>query len=60
MKNKIIRFLIRWCAFKPLYRIECLIDSGKLKKDWRTPTKVKWLGNLNYKLAKLSMFYGQK
>ena len=44
----ISRNFIKWCMFKPLYRIECLLSCGKLK----------WLGRLNYKLCKLSMFYG--
>jgi hypothetical protein len=55
----IARNLIKWCAFKPLYRVQCLIDCGKLKRDncW-IPVRIKWLGRLNYKLTKLSTFYG--
>ena len=52
----ISRNFIKWCMFKPLYRIECLLSCGKLHKP--LPEKLKWLGRLNYKLCKLSMFYG--
>lgn len=55
----ISRKFIKWCMFKPLYRIECLLTCGKLyKPHWSIICKVKWLSHLNYKLAKLSMFYG--
>lgn len=57
----ISRNFIKWCMFKPLYRIECLLSCGKLHKPhWSVmlPEKLKWLGRLNYKLCKLSMFYG--
>lgn len=60
---KICRQLIKWVLFKPLYRIESLLACGwfympknyypnNYKYQW------KWLCNLNYKLAKLSIFYG--
>jgi hypothetical protein len=57
----ISRNFIKWCMFKPLYRIECLLSCGKLHKPhWSVmlPEKLKWLSRLNYKLCKLSMFYG--
>jgi len=56
----IARNLIEWCAFKPLHRAERFISCGNFnRKKWmRTPSKIKWLGRFNYKLAKLSMFYG--
>lgn len=57
----IARNLIKWCAFKPLYRIECLLACGKLHKThWsaQPPKQFKWLCGWNYKLAKLSAFYG--
>lgn len=57
----ISRNFIKWCVFKPLYRIECLLSCGKFHKPhWSIilPNKLKWLSRLNYKLCKLSMFYG--
>lgn len=55
----IARNFIKWCAFKPLYRIQCLIDYGSWKGNrMYTPVRIKWLGRLTYKLAKLGAFYG--
>ena len=62
MKTKyftICRFLIKWFIWKPLYRIECLISCGRFyKPHWSIQCKYKWLTHLNYRLCKLSMFYG--
>ena len=54
---KKIRKFLAWCTFKILYRLQCLIDCGKLKRpSFTTPVKIKWLSRLNYKLAKKGLF----
>jgi hypothetical protein len=54
------RWIMRWFIFKPMYKIQCLIDCGKLNRpNFLTPIKYKWFAHLNYRIGKVVMFYGK-
>ena len=56
----LVRWIIKWCVFKPLYRIQCLLDCGKLHKpSGLTSVRFKWLLHLNYKIGTMMLFYGK-
>lgn len=55
----IARNSVKWCIYKPLRKVQNLIDCGKLNRpSLMHPVRIKWLGRLNYRLVKFIAFYG--